>query len=80
MRTLFGLGDHVVGRAGLGEFADGGRVQVELASDRRLGHALCEQFVNGGVMLAQPRDDLLLRQGCTITGASATGSGCGSAS
>jgi hypothetical protein len=60
---LLGLGSDILGGAGLGELAHGGLVQAELAADRRLGHPPGEQLVHGGVMLTQPSDDPLLRQG-----------------
>jgi hypothetical protein len=61
--ALLGLGDQIVGAAGGGEFADGGRVQAQFPPDHRPGQALGRQVLDCGVVLAHPGDDLLLRRG-----------------
>jgi hypothetical protein len=57
--ALLGLGDQVIGAAGGGELAHGGRVQSELAADRGLGQPLAVQVLDRLVVVAHPGDDLL---------------------
>lgn len=60
VRALESLGDDVVDGAGVDELADGGLMEPDFPADGRFRHALCPQLVDGGMLIAQPGDNLQL--------------------